>query len=86
VDLTIVHPNPVAGRPLRGSAATFLKDKGQQKCRESAESCGRMEVDVSPMVFDTCGVGGLHGGGKEVVKAVFVRCTARSCPAPAQRR
>jgi len=53
VDLTIVHPNPVDGRPLRGSAATFLKDKGDQKCRKSAESCGRMGVDFSPMVFDT---------------------------------
>jgi len=53
VDLTIVHPNPVACRPLRGSAATFLKDKGEHKCRKSAESCGRMGVDFSPMVFDT---------------------------------
>jgi len=79
VDLTIVHPNPVAGRPLRGSAATFLKDKGEQKCRESAESCGRMGVDFSPMVFDTWG-GGLHGAGKEVVKAVFARCTAPLLP------
>jgi len=34
VDLTIVHPNPATGRPLRGSAATFLKDKGEQKNRE----------------------------------------------------
>jgi len=55
VDLTIVHPNPVTGRPLRGSAATFLKDKGDQKCRESSESCGRMGVDFYPMVFDTWG-------------------------------
>jgi len=31
VDLTIVHPKPVAGRPLRGSAATFLKEKADQK-------------------------------------------------------
>jgi len=84
VDLTIVHPNPVAGRPLRGSAATFLKDKGKQKCRENAKSCGRMGVDFSPMVFDTWGE--LHGAGKEVVKAVFARCTARSCPAPARRQ
>jgi len=29
----------------KGSAATFLKDKGGQKCRESADSCGRMGVD-----------------------------------------
>jgi len=57
VDLTIVHPNPVAGRPLRGSAATFLKDIGEQKCQESAELCGRMGVDFSPMVFDTWGGG-----------------------------
>jgi len=63
VDLTILHPNPVAGRPLRGSAATFLKDKGDQKCRESAESCGRMGVDFSPMVFDTWG-GGSTGPGR----------------------
>jgi len=47
VDLTIVHPNPVAGRPLRGSVSTFLKDKEEQKCREIAESCGRMGVDLS---------------------------------------
>jgi len=82
VDLTIVHPNPVAGRPLRGSAATFLKDKGELKCRESAESCGRMGVDFSPMVFDTWG--GLHGAGKEVVKAVFARCSALLGPGRAE--
>jgi len=80
VYLTKVNPNHVAGRPLRGSAATFLKDKGEQKCRESAESCGRMGVDFSPMVFDTWG--GLHGAGKEVVKAVFARLHR---PAPARR-
>jgi len=78
VDLTIVHPNPATGRPLRGSAAIFLRDKGDQKCRESAESCGRMGVDFSPMVFDTWG--GLHGAGKEVVKAMFARCTAPLLP------
>jgi len=33
VELTIVHPKPVTGRPLRGGAASFLKDKGEQKCR-----------------------------------------------------
>jgi len=53
VDLTIVHPNPATGRPLRGSAATFLRERGEQKNRESADSCGRMGVDFSPMVFDT---------------------------------
>jgi len=53
VNLTIVKLNPVTGRPLRGSAATFLKDKGEQKCRESADSCGRMGVECSVMVFDT---------------------------------
>jgi len=53
VDLTIVHPNPATGRPWRGSAATFLKDKGEQKNRESAKLCGRIGVDFSPMVFDT---------------------------------
>jgi len=46
VDLTIVHPNPATGRPLRGSAATFLKDNGEQKVTESAEPCGRMGVDT----------------------------------------
>jgi len=76
--LTIVHPNPVAGRPLRGSPATFLKGKGEQKCRESADSCGRMGVDFSPIVFDTRG--GLHGAGNDVVKAIFARCTASLLP------
>jgi len=38
VDLTIVHPNPATGRPLRSSEATFLKYKGKQKVRESADS------------------------------------------------
>jgi len=38
----IVHPNSGAGRPLRGSAATFLKDKGEQNFRQSAHSCKRM--------------------------------------------
>jgi len=56
VDLIIVHPNPVAGRPLRGGAATFLKDKGDQKCREIADSCGRMGW-TSPQWCST------HGGG-----------------------
>jgi len=84
VDLTIVHPKPVTGRPLRGSAANFLKDKGDQKCKESADSCERMWLDFSPTVFDTWG--GLHGAGKEVVKAVFARCTLRYCPAPARQR
>jgi len=55
VDLTIVHPNPVAGGPVRGSAVTFLKDKREQKCPESVDSCGRMGVDFSPMVLDTWG-------------------------------
>jgi len=82
VDLTIVHPNQVNGRPLRDSAATFLEDEGEQKCRESAESCERMGVDFSPMVFDT--LGGLHGAGKEVVKAVFSRCTAPLLPSARQ--
>jgi len=53
VDLTIAHLNPATGRPLLGSAATFLRDKGEQKNRESADSCGRLGVDFSPMVFDT---------------------------------
>jgi len=74
VDLTIVHPNPTTGRSLRGSAAPFLKDKGEEKNRESADSSGRMGVDFSPMEFDTWG--GLHAAGKHVVKAIFARCTA----------
>jgi len=53
VYLTIVHPNPANGRPLRSGAATLLKDKGEQKNRESADSCGRMGVDFSPILFDT---------------------------------
>jgi len=44
----------------------------------SADSCGRMGVDFSPMVFDTWG--GLHGAGKEVVKAIFARCAASLLP------
>jgi len=78
VDLTIIHQNPATGRPLRSRAATFLRDKGEQKNRESAASCGRMGADFTPMVFDTWG--GLHGAGKEVVKAVFARCTASLLP------
>jgi len=62
VDLTIVHTNPVAGRLLRGSAATFVKDKGEQKCQESAESCGLMGVYFSTMVFDTWGGGSTELG------------------------
>jgi len=78
VDLKIVQPNPVTGRPLRGSAATFLKDKGEKKCRESADSCGQMGVDFFPMVFYPWVV--LHGAGKEVVKAKFTRCIAPLLP------
>jgi len=78
VDLIIVHPNPSTGRPSRGSAATFLRDKGEQKNRESAVSCGRMGVELAPMVFDTWG--GLHGAGKDVRKAIFARCTASLIP------
>jgi len=58
VDLTIVHPNPATGRHSRGSAATFLRDKGEQKNRERAAWCDRLGVDFSPMVFDTWG--GIH--------------------------
>jgi len=53
VELTTVLPNPATGRPLRGSAATFLRDKEEQKKRESADSCGRIGVNFSPMAFDT---------------------------------
>jgi len=83
VDLTIVQSNPATGRPLRGSAATFLRDKGQQKYRESADSCGRMGVDFSPMVFDSWG--GLHLAGKDVVKAIFAPCTASFLPGVTSR-
>jgi len=38
-----------------------------------------MGVDSSPMFFDTWG--GLNGAGKDVVKAIFARCTATSIPA-----
>jgi len=79
VDLTNVHPNPVIGRPLRGSAVTFLEDTREQKSQESADSCGRKGVDFSPMVFNTWG-GALHGAGQEVVKAMFTRCTAPLLP------
>jgi len=78
VDMKIFHPNQFTGRPLRCSAATFLKDKGEQKCRESAISCERMGVDFSTMVFDTWG--GLHGAGEEVLKAAFARCTVPLLP------
>jgi len=83
VNFIIVHPNPVTGRPLRGSAAFFslisypcffwggfLKDKGEQKFRESADSCRRMGVDFSPVVFDSWGGGasrGWEGGVRNVV-------------------
>jgi len=63
---------------LRGSPATFLIYKGEKKNRESADSCGRIGVAFSPMVFDTWG--GLHGDGKDVVKAIFARCTASLLP------
>jgi len=84
VDLTSVHPNPATGRPLRGSAATFLKGQEEQKNRESADSCGRMGVDFSPMVFDTWVV--LQGAGKDVVKAIFARCTVTLLPTSTPRR
>jgi len=52
--------------------------QGEEKSRESANSCGRMGVDFSPMVFDTWG--GLHGAGQAAVKAIFFRCTASLLP------
>jgi len=78
VDLTIVHPNPVTCRPLRGSAAIIPEG---QKGAEMSGKRGIMRtdgVDLSPMVFDTWG--GLHGAGKEVLKEVFARCTAPLLP------
>jgi len=49
-----------------------------QKGRDSTDSCGRMGVDFSSVVFDTWW--GLHGTGKEVVKVVFARCTTSLLP------
>jgi len=74
VDLTIVLQNPATGRHIRGSASTFLRDNGKIKTRASADSCGRMGVDFSPMVYETWG--GAHGAGNEVVKEIFASCTA----------
>jgi len=79
VDITIIHPNPVAGRPLRGSEATSLKDKGEQKCPESAESCGRMGVDFSPMVFGAA-PRVREGGGESCVRQVHRPAPARRPP------
>jgi len=45
---------------------------------ESADYCGRMDVDFSPMVIEN--LGGLHGAGKVVTKAMFARCTAPLLP------
>jgi len=56
----MVLPNAVVRTPRRGLA--FLKDKVEQKCTESAESCGRMGVEFSPMVFDTWGGGSTEPG------------------------
>jgi len=53
VALTMALPNQASGGPLRGSASTFLRFKGQQKNRESADSFGRMGGDFPPMVSDT---------------------------------
>jgi len=78
VNLTIAQPNHATGRPLCGSTATYTRDQGGQKNRESADSCERMNLDFSPMVFDTWG--GLHGSGKDLVQEIFVRCTASTRP------
>jgi len=78
VDLTIVHPNTASGRPLRGSAATFLRYKGEQKNRESAEVCERMIVNLIRMFFDTWG--SLHGARKDLAKKV-----SQDAPPPAGR-
>jgi len=74
VKLTIVHQKPVAGRPLRGSSATFLKEKGSRRVGKAPTRAGGWVWDFSPMVFDTWGC--LHGTGKDVSKAMFARCTA----------
>jgi len=37
-----------------------------------------MGVAFSKMVFENCG--GIHGAGKDVVKAIFARCTASTLP------
>jgi len=73
VDLTIVHPNPVAGRHLRGSAGSFLKDKREQEWRESADSCGRMGVASK-------------GQGRSRRRRCSPVAPPRSFPAPAQGR
>lgn len=69
---------------MRGSAVTFLKDEGEQKCPETADSCGGICVDLSSMVFDTWR--GLHCARKEVVKADLSRCTGDSFPEPGPLR
>jgi len=78
VDLTIVHPNPVAGMPLRGSAATFLKDKGGRIVRRAPDPVGGWAW-TSPPWCSTPG-GGLHAAGKVVERAMFARCTAPLLP------
>jgi len=55
VDLAIGHQNPVAARTLLGTAPTFVKYKAEQKYWESVDSCGRMGVDFSLMVYDIWG-------------------------------
>jgi len=40
VDMKIVHQNPVAGRPLRSSAATFLKAKGTRSIGRALTPAG----------------------------------------------
>jgi len=44
---------------------TFLNEKGDQKCRESANSCGQMGADPSPMVHYTWGPPWRRKGGGE---------------------
>jgi len=85
VDLTIVQPDPIAGRPLRGSAATFLKDNDEQEFREIADCCGRMDVEFSNMVFDSRW-GGSTGQGRSLRRLCSPDAPPRSIPAPAQRQ
>jgi len=63
VDLTIVHPNPGACRPLRSSAANSLKDKGEQKSGRAPTPAGGWAW-TSPPWCSTPGGGASKGKGR----------------------
>jgi len=70
VDLTIVHPNPGACRPLRSSAANSLKDKGEQKSGRAPTPAGGWAW-TSPPWCSTPGGGPprvREGGGEDDVR------------------